>query len=142
MREKITQITKADACMTCHGIINPLGFSLEQFDSIGRQRHTEKGKPILTASDYLTADGTPMHISGPSDLARHAMESRSAHEGFVEMLFNQVAKQSIRAYGSLVLNRLYDDFAKARFNIQFLLAEIAVIAALQGLELPKQAGEE
>ncbi len=142
MREKITQITKADACMTCHGIINPLGFSLEQFDSIGRQRHTEKGKPILTASDYLAADGSPMHISGPSDLARHAMESRSAHEGFVEMLFNQVAKQSIRAYGSLVLNRLYDDFAKARFNIQFLLAEIAVIAALQGLELPKQAGEE
>ena len=44
------------------------------------------------------------------------MESPSAHEGFVEMLFNQVAKQPIRAYGSGVLNQLRDDFAQSRFN--------------------------
>ena len=142
MREKVTELTKADACMTCHGIINPLGFSLEQFDSIGRRRDTEKGKPIRTASDYLTADGSPIHISGPSDLAHHAMQNPSAHEGFVEMLFNQVAKQPIRAYGSGVLKRLRNDFAQARFNIQFLLAETAVIAALQGVKRPGPAGEE
>ena len=118
--------------MTCHGIINPLGFTLEQFDSIGRRRDNENGKLIHTASDYLTADGSPIHIADPSDLARHAMESPSAHEGFVEMLFNQVAKQPIRAYGSGVLNQLRDDFAQSRFNIQFLLAETAVIAALRG----------
>ena len=142
MREKVTQLTKADACMNCHGIINPLGFSLEQFDSIGRRRDTENGKPIRTASDYLSANGSPIHISGPSDLARHAMESPSAHEGFIEMLFNQVAKQPIRAYGSGVLNRLREDFDQSRFNIQFLLAETAVIAALQGVERYRPAGED
>ena len=142
MREKVTQLTKADACMTCHGIINPLGFTLEQFDSIGRRRDNENGKPIHTASDYLTADGSPIHIADPSDLARHAMESPSAHEGFVEMLFNQVAKQPIRAYGSGVLNQLRDDFAQSRFNIQFLLAETAVIAALRGVKRTGPAGEE
>lgn len=142
MREKVTQLTKADACMTCHGIINPLGFTLEQFDSIGRLRESDNGKPIETASDYLTADGSPVRINGPSDLARHAMESPSAHEGFVEMLFNQVAKQPIRAYGSGVLDRLRSDFANARFNIKFLLAETAVTAALQGVETVRPAGEE
>ena len=142
MREKVTELTKADACRTCHGIINPLGFSREQFDSIGRRRDTEKGKPIRTASDYLTADGSPIHISGPSDLAHHAMQNPSAHEGFVEMLFNQVAKQPIRAYGSGVLNRLRNDFAQARFNIQFLLAETGGIAALQGVKRPGPTGEK
>ena len=70
------------------------------------------------------------------------MESPSAHEGFIEMLFNQVAKQPIRAYGSGVLNRLREDFDQSRFNIQFLLAETAVIAALQGVERYRPAGED
>lgn len=134
MREKVTQLTKADACMTCHGIINPLGFALEQFDGIGRLRDTEKGRPINTISDYLSADGSAVRLTSAGDLARHATESPSAQNGFIEMLFNQVAKQPVRAYGSGVLNRLRGDFAASGFNVQFLLAETAVINALNGID--------
>lgn len=134
MREKVTQLTKADACMTCHGIINPLGFALEQFDGIGRLRDTEKGRPINTISDYLSADGSAVRLTSAGDLARHATESPSAQNGFIEMLFNQVAKQPLRAYGSGVLNRLRGDFAASGFNVQFLLAETAVINALNGID--------
>jgi hypothetical protein len=134
MREKVTQLTKADACMTCHGIINPLGFALEQFDGIGRLRDTEKGRPINTISDYLSADGSTVRLTSAGDLARHATESPSAQNGFIEMLFNQVAKQPVRAYGSGVLNRLRGDFAASGFNVQFLLAETAVINALNGID--------
>ena len=134
MREKVTQLTKADACMTCHGIINPLGFALEQFDGIGRLRDTEKGRPINTISDYLSADGSAVRLTSAGDLARHATESPSAQNGFIEMLFNQVAKQPVRAYGSGVLNRLRGDFAASGFNVQFLLAETAVINAMNGID--------
>jgi hypothetical protein len=134
MREKVTQLTKADACMTCHGIINPLGFALEQFDGIGRLRKTEKGRPINTISDYLAADGSAVRLTSAGDLARHATESPSAQNGFIEMLFNQVAKQPVRAYGAGVLNRLRGDFAASGFNLQFLLAETAVINALNGID--------
>ena len=134
MREKVTQLTKADACMTCHGIINPLGFALEQFDGIGRLRETEKGRPINTISDYLSADGSAVRLTSAGDLARHATESPSAQNGFIEMLFKQVAKQPVRAYGSGVLNRLRGDFAASGFNVQFLLAETAVINALNGID--------
>ena len=134
MREKVTKLTKADACMTCHGIINPLGFALEQFDGIGRLRKTEKGRPINTISDYLSADGVIVQLGSASDLARHATESPSAQNGFIEMLFNQVAKQPVRAYGSGLLNRLRDDFVASGFNVQFLLAETAVINALLGID--------
>ena len=50
------------------------------------------------------------------------------------MLFNQVAKQPVRAYGPGVLNRLRRDFAASGFNLQFLLAETAVINALNGID--------
>ena len=134
MREKVTQITKADSCMTCHSIINPLGFSLEQFDSIGRFRETDNGKPIDTSSEYLTAEGISIRINNPSTLAYHAINSPSAHDWFVEMLFNQVAKQPIQAYGSDVSSELCKDFANANYNIKFLLVEIAVLSALKGIE--------
>mgnify|MGYP003975921165 FL=1 len=134
MREKVTQLTKADACMTCHGIINPLGFALEQFDGIGRLRDTEKGRPINTISDYLSADGSAVRLTSAGDLARHATKSPSAQNGFIEMLFNQVAKQPVRAYGSGFLNRLRGDFAASGFNVQFLLAETAVINAMNGID--------
>ncbi|MDP6892029.1 MAG: DUF1592 domain-containing protein [Verrucomicrobiota bacterium] len=133
MREKVTQTTKADSCMTCHSIINPIGFSLENFDSIGRFRQTDNGRPIDTSSEYLTVEGNPIHINDPPTLASHAINSPSAHKRFIEMLFNQVAKQPIQAYGSGALRQLYEDFASANYNIRYLLVEIAVISAMKGL---------
>ena len=134
MREKVSQTTKADSCMTCHSIINPLGFSLENFDSIGRFRQTDNGRPIDTSSEYLTVEGDSIFINDHSTLASHAINSTSAHKRFVEMLFNQVAKQPIQAYGSGALIKLCNDFASANYNIKFLLVEIAVASALKGLE--------
>ena len=134
MREKVSQTTKADSCMTCHSIINPLGFSLENFDSIGRFRQTDNGRTIDTSSEYLTVEGDSIFINDHSTLASHAINSTSAHKRFVEMLFNQVAKQPIQAYGSGALIKLCNDFASANYNIKFLLVEIAVASALKGLE--------
>ena len=37
---------KPEACQSCHGMINPLGFTLEHFDAVGRFRQMEHGKPI------------------------------------------------------------------------------------------------
>ena len=35
-RERVALQTKASACQTCHAMINPLGFALEEYDAIGR----------------------------------------------------------------------------------------------------------
>ncbi len=38
MREKITELTRSQACQSCHSVINPLGFSLEHYDAVGKFR--------------------------------------------------------------------------------------------------------
>jgi len=51
-------------CFTCHSRIDPLGFSLENFDAIGRWRDTEAGAPV-DASGVLPDGKT---FSGPVEL--------------------------------------------------------------------------
>ena len=56
IREKL-EIHRADAtCASCHNVIDPIGFSMEHFDRVGRWRDVdEKGKPISASG--VTASG-------------------------------------------------------------------------------------
>jgi hypothetical protein len=47
MREKLEQHRKNPTCNSCHSVIDPLGFALENFDAIGGWRSVdEAGKPM------------------------------------------------------------------------------------------------
>jgi hypothetical protein len=134
MREKVAQLTRPQACQTCHSVINPLGFSLENFDAVGRFRTREGKKPINPASDYPTDDGRTVRLKSARDVAQFAISSPAAQRSFVEQLFHQVAKQPVLAYGSEVMERLRLSFVASGFNIQKLVAEIATVSALHGLD--------
>jgi hypothetical protein len=66
VRERLAEHRSKASCNACHGIMDPIGFSLENFDAVGRWRNVElfAGTPI-DASGSL-ADGTK--LAGPSDL--------------------------------------------------------------------------
>src|SRR5262245_56909712 len=53
-------------CASCHARMDPLGFSLENFDAIGQWRTTDAGTAINPAG--LLPDGT--EVAGPADLRR------------------------------------------------------------------------
>jgi hypothetical protein len=134
MREKVAELTRDDACMSCHSIINPLGFSLENFDAVGRYRTEEKEKPIDPVSEFATDEGDTIRLTGPRDVARYAADSPVAQTAFVEHLFHQVVKQPAFAYGPQTLSQLRGSFAGSEFNIRELLVEIATVAALHEVE--------
>lgn len=49
IRERLAEHRSNAACAGCHRLIDPVGFSLEQFDAVGRWRTTEDGKPVDAA---------------------------------------------------------------------------------------------
>ena len=100
MREKVTELTKSETCMGCHVTINPLGFSLEHYDAVGRWRTEDNRKPVNAVSDYLTSGGQTIRLKNVRDLAQHAAESEDARLGFVRQLFHHVTKQAPAAYGN------------------------------------------
>jgi hypothetical protein len=56
MRERLAQHRKNATCAACHKVMDPVGFSLENFDAIGRWRDLEDHKPIDAAGGL--ADGS------------------------------------------------------------------------------------
>lgn len=138
MREKVAQLTRSQACQGCHSVINPLGFSLEHYDAVGRFRTSENDRPIDTVSEYTTDEGQTIRLTGARDVAEFAITSEQAQNGFIEQLFHQVAKQPMLAYGPDIMNRLRQSFVASRFNMQRLLVEIATLSALHGGEPPVQ----
>jgi hypothetical protein len=130
MREKVTQLTKGESCQTCHSVINPLGFVLENFDAVGRFRESENGRAIQAAADYVTDEGERMELKNPKQVAEFALESDHARQGFIEQLFHHLVKQPVQAYAPDTIERLKKSFAASGFNIQQLAVDIVCITAL------------
>ncbi len=129
-RQRVELQTKGASCQTCHAVINPLGFTLEQFDALGRHRTEQFGKPIPPGGQYLTKAGAKETFGDAKVLGRFLAGSPEAQESFVQQLFHHLVQQPVRAYGPNRLAELRQRFAANRYNIRKLAAEIAVAAAL------------
>jgi len=133
MREKVTAFTRADACMACHATINPLGFSLEHYDSIGRWRTRDNGKPVNAASDFIGDRGQTIRLKGARDVAQFAAGSDLARRGFIRQLFHHAIKRNPAALGPDTLDTLDQRFTQDRYHVRRLFAEIAATDALYHL---------
>ena len=131
MREKVTELTSKPACMSCHVTINPLGFSFERFDAVGRMRATDNKKPVDPVSDYVAADGSVLKLTGARDVGVHAAESQAGQAGFVRNLFHSLVKQPPAAYSPELVGQLTDKFRADKFHVRNLAVEVAVVAALR-----------
>jgi cytochrome c553 len=129
MREKVTSLTKNTNCAGCHALINPLGFTLENFDSVGRWRTTDQNKPIDPIVDYESEEGGTSHFKGPRDVAQHAASSSFAHDAFIRHLFHHLVKQPPVAFGPSTTESLRKSFQESGFSIKHLIVSIAKLKA-------------
>ena len=72
LRQRLEAHRASPVCASCHRIMDPMGFALENFDLVGQWREFD-GPGRIDSSGQL-ADGTP--VNGPADL-RRAVLSRS-----------------------------------------------------------------
>jgi hypothetical protein len=135
-RERVTLQTQPMACASCHGIMNPLGFALENFDAVGRFRDKERGKTIDATGSYETRAGKTVTFSGAKQLAQFLADSEETHYAFAQQAFHFFVKQPVRAYGLTKPEELRKIFAENNLNMRKLIVEIAVIAAMTAADPP------
>jgi hypothetical protein len=129
MREKVTQVTRSADCQSCHSVINSLGFTLENYDAVGRYQTEENNQSVDASGDFSMAEGIAVHFNGACDVAKFAADNADAHRGFVRYLFCETVKQVPAAYGARTLETLSRSFEASGLDIQSLLADIAKLSA-------------
>ena len=124
-RERVAFQTKPAMCDGCHGLINPLGFTLERYDAIGRVRATDNGKPVDDGGFYVPPHGAKVAFHGEPDLARYLADGDESHAAFVEKLFLNMVRQAPTAYGPRTLPDLQRSFEKNGLDVRGLMVSIA-----------------
>ncbi|HEY2147100.1 MAG TPA: DUF1588 domain-containing protein, partial [Pirellulales bacterium] len=113
----------------CHGIINPLGFTLEHFDAVGRYREKDNDKPVDATGVYHARSGKTVTVNGARELGAFLADIDEAQSAFVEQMFHSLVQQPIQAYGPHALDDLRHSFAESGFNIRKLAVAIMTVAA-------------
>ena len=128
-RERVSLQTGAEACRSCHGLINSLGFTLERYDALGRLRSEDHRKPIDASGMYVTRSGEENRFAGARELASYLAGSEETHAALVEKLFYFTSGQPIRAFGPPAHQQLVARFVAQDFNLRNLMIEIAGLVA-------------
>jgi hypothetical protein len=83
MRAQMERHRESPSCSVCHVRMDPLGFSLENFDAIGRWRQCSGGVPVDASSVF--PDGTP--INGVAGLRAFVVKHQDSYvHTFVEKM--------------------------------------------------------
>jgi hypothetical protein len=88
VREMLEQHRSNLVCASCHARMDPLGFSLENFDAVGQWRTTDGEAPINAAGVLL--DGTS--VDGPASLRRALLAQK---EQFVRTVVGKLLTYGI-----------------------------------------------
>ena len=129
VRERMEAHRADPVCASCHRVMDPLGFALENFDGIGRWRTTNEAGTPIDASGVL-ADGTP--VDGPVSL-RTALLKRP--ENFVttvtEKLMTYGLGRGVEYYDAPAIRRIVREAAGDDYSWSALITGIALSVPFQ-----------
>jgi mono/diheme cytochrome c family protein len=122
LRERLERHRTSPSCAACHQIMDPIGFSLEHFDLIGRWRDRDGGLPVDSTGKLV--DGTP--LTGVQDL-RRALLARS--DSFVtsatEKLLMYALGRRIEPFDQPAIRKIVHDASRENYRFSSLVLGIA-----------------
>jgi hypothetical protein len=125
-RERIESITGPGTCAAaCHGtIINPIGFSLENYDAIGRYRTEDNGHPVDASSTYVFPDGRALMFQNAVELSHQLAEEPDPHACYVGNLLEYLYGSEIDESKFALVSEMTDLSLGQEASIRELVASI------------------
>jgi hypothetical protein len=127
-RERLEQHRRNPTCASCHRVMDPLGFALENFDGIGEWRTKEPGGTIDPAGQL--ANGTP--VDGPVAL-RNAILARPEIfvRGMTEKLMTYGLGRGVEAADMPLVRAIVRDAAGRNYRFSSLVLGIVTSTPFQ-----------
>jgi cytochrome c5 len=130
IRAIMEQHRSKPTCNACHGVMDPLGFALENFDAIGGWRAQDRWADIPIDASGELIDGTK--VSSPADL-RNALLKRSPQfvQTLTEKLMTYALGRSLEYYDMPTVRRIVRDAARDNYRFSSLVSGIVKSAPFQ-----------
>ena len=128
LRQRMELHRANPVCASCHQLMDPIGFSLENFDNTGRWR-TLDGRTPIDASGALV-DGT--RLNGPSTLRQALLGKADVFAGvFAERLLTYAAGRALRPQDMLNVRAITRSASRDRYRFSSFVNAIVASAPFQ-----------
>jgi hypothetical protein len=130
MRELMAQHRSNPSCNACHGLLDPLGFALENFDAVGQYRTKDRFAGTDIDASGTLPDGTSLR--GPDDL-RHALMQHSDQfvQTLTEKLLVYALGRSLDYKDMPMVRGIVRDSAAQGYKFEPLIMDIVTSDAFQ-----------
>ncbi len=141
MRERMEEHRAEATCASCHKIMDPLGFALENFDAVGHYRAVNKDGEAVDASSTL-ADGTK--VDGAASLRRSLLTHPEAFVGTVtEKLLTYALGRGVEYYDMPAIREVTREAARNDYRLSSVVLGIVKSTPFQmKIKRPESAQAE
>ena len=140
VRERLEKHRENPSCKGCHGVMDPLGFALENFDAIGGWRTKDRETATQIDSSGQLADGRV--VNGPKDL-RNALLADP--DQFVQTLTQKLMTfglgRGIEHYDMPAVRKVVRAAARDGYKFSAILTAIAESEPFRFSTIPGTDGE-
>lgn len=136
IRELMARHSETPACYSCHGVMDPLGFALENFDAVGQWRDIDRFARTKIDSSGVLPDGS--HVSGPDDLRKALLANPEQFvQTMTEKLMTYATGRTIEAHDMPAIRAIVREAARDNYRFSSLVLNIVRSAPFQMRKLPK-----
>jgi hypothetical protein len=121
LRARLEQHREKATCFACHGVMDPLGLALENFNAVGQYRANDPDTLTLIDTIGQLPDGTT--ITGPDDL-RKALVDRPDHQfiqAFTEHLMTYALGRSLDYRDMPTIRRIVREAAADNYRFKSIV---------------------
>ncbi|HWL62952.1 MAG TPA: DUF1592 domain-containing protein [Steroidobacteraceae bacterium] len=137
VRERLEQHRAQKSCNSCHGVIDPLGFALENFDVAGAWRERD-----LDAGEAIDAHGqlaSGVQVDGPAALADAILARPQLFaQAFTEKLMTYALGRPLRAQDMPAVRRIVREAAAREYRLEALVQGIVASDAFRMRRAPQE----
>jgi hypothetical protein len=124
VRERLARHRTMPSCNHCHGVIDPLGQALENFDPVGEWRTKERNNGIAIDSTGTLADGRP--VNDPEELRRVITDDPTLYlRGLTERLMVFALGRGLQHYDMPVVRQIVADAKRDNYSFSSLVQGVA-----------------
>jgi mono/diheme cytochrome c family protein len=138
VRELMAKHRASPTCSSCHAVMDPLGFALENFDATGMWRDKDRFAGTVIDSAGELPDGTK--INGPDDLRKALLRQPEQFvQGFVENLLTYAMGRTHEYYDMPTVRKIVRDTAAKDYKLSAIVQAVVKSEQFEMRRVPPPA---